>query len=45
MVVQTITPETPTLPTKAVSKDLKPYIIAGIAVVGILIASRLLSKK
>ena len=44
-VVQTITPETPTLPTKAVSKDLKPYIIAGIAVVGILIASRLLSKK
>jgi hypothetical protein len=39
------TPETPALPTKAVSKDLKPYIIAGIAVIGILIASRLLSKK
>jgi len=45
--VQTdITPETPsTLPTKAVSKDLKPYIIAGVVVVGLLIASRLLSKK
>jgi hypothetical protein len=45
--VQTdITPETPsTLPTKGVSKDLKPYIIAGVVVVGLLIASRLLSKK
>ena len=43
--VQTaVTPETP-LPTKGVSKDLKPYIIAGVVVVGILIASRLLSKK
>lgn len=37
-------PASETLPTK-VSKDLKPYIIAGIVVVGILIASRLLSKK
>jgi hypothetical protein len=44
VVQPSITPETP-LPTKAVSKDLKPYIIAGIAVIGILIASRLLSKK
>jgi hypothetical protein len=43
---QTTTPLTPsTLPTKAVSKDLKPYIIAGVVVVGILIASRLFSKK
>jgi hypothetical protein len=42
--VQAVTPETP-LPTKGVSKDLKPYIIAGVVVVGILIASRLLSKK
>jgi len=33
-----------TLPTKT-SKDLKPYIIAGIAVVALLIASRLFSKK
>ena len=41
---QTTTPETP-LPTKGVSKDLKPYIIAGVVVVGLLIASRLLSKK
>jgi hypothetical protein len=32
------------LPTKE-SKDLKPYIIAGVLVVGILIASRLFSKK
>lgn len=48
-VVQTITPETPsstsTLPTKAVSKDLKPYILAGVGIVAILIAARLLSKK
>jgi hypothetical protein len=45
--VQTaVTPETPSnLPTKGVSKDLKPYIIAGVVVVGILIASRLFSKK
>jgi hypothetical protein len=42
-ITQTVTPET--LPTKAVSKDLKPYIIAGIGIVAILIASRLLSKK
>jgi hypothetical protein len=37
-------PASETLPTKT-SKDLKPYIIAGIAVVGILIASRLFAKK
>jgi len=41
---QGITPEKSALPTKT-SKDLKPYIIAGIAVVGILIASRLFAKK
>jgi hypothetical protein len=45
VVQPSVTPETPTaLPTKT-SKDLKPYIIAGIAVVGILIASRLFAKK
>ena len=50
-VVDKVTPEVPpvapatqTLPTKT-SKDLKPYIIVGIAVVGILIASRLFAKK
>jgi len=37
-------PSSETLPTKT-SKDLKPYIIAGVLVVGILIASRLFSKK
>jgi hypothetical protein len=37
-------PASETLPTKE-SKDLKPYIIVGVLVVGILIASRLFSKK
>jgi len=37
-------PASETLPTKE-SKNLKPYIIAGVLVVGILIASRLFSKK
>lgn len=41
--VQTATP-TPELPTQT-SKDLKPYILAGIAIVGILIAAKLMSKK
>lgn len=41
--VQTATP-TPEVSTKT-SKDLKPYIYVGIAIVGILIASRLMSKK
>jgi hypothetical protein len=33
------------LPTKEVSKNLKPYIYAGLGIVAILIVSRILSKK
>ena len=34
-----------TTPAKPVSKNLKPYIYAGIAIVAILIAAKVLSKK